>query len=251
MFKEIKNTGIEISTSGVLRNKQSKREYKTKISKGYEICSHHLHSSYGLPSYLIHRLVFFTHNDLEYDSEMQIDHINRNKLDNSIENLRMLDASSNCLNKETYSTKIMYNKEKDILIITDNIMKFAREYDLDNSRLYDVINGKTKQHKGWTGKQIDFSYDKLDFVEPAPTDFLRYKEELISNYTKSKLNIIDKDAIIEACFDSNVYYFKYSERKTFCEERNLDYRRISDCVRGRMNTHKGYSFKICDNTINT
>ena len=117
--------------------------------------------------------------------------------------------------------------------------------------LYDVINGKAKQHKGWTGKQIDFSYDKLDFVEPAPTDFLRYKEELISNYTKSKLNIIDKDAIIEACFDSNVYYFKYSERKTFCEERNLDYRRISDCVRGRMNTHKGYSFKICDNTINT
>ena len=50
-------------------------------------------------SYLAHRIVYLMHHD-EYVGEL--DHINRNKTDNSIENLRCVPRSENARNKGAY-----------------------------------------------------------------------------------------------------------------------------------------------------
>jgi hypothetical protein len=39
--------------------------------------------------------------------------------------------------------------------ITSNLREFAEQYGLANTHLYDVINGKAKQHKGWTGRIVE------------------------------------------------------------------------------------------------
>lgn len=39
--------------------------------------------------------------------------------------------------------------------ITNNIKKFCREHNLDSSNVYNIVNGKYKQYKGYTGKILE------------------------------------------------------------------------------------------------
>ena len=59
----------------------------------------------------LHRIIYLFHNvdwniyDISSDNE--IDHINGNKLDNKIENLRVANRSQNCQNKTHYNGKLV------------------------------------------------------------------------------------------------------------------------------------------------
>jgi hypothetical protein len=39
--------------------------------------------------------------------------------------------------------------------MTSNLREFADQYGLANTHLYDVINGKAKQYRGWTGRIVE------------------------------------------------------------------------------------------------
>jgi hypothetical protein len=39
--------------------------------------------------------------------------------------------------------------------ITDNLFSFSEQYELTNAALHLVVNGKQRQHKGWTGKIVE------------------------------------------------------------------------------------------------
>lgn len=41
------------------------------------------------------------------------------------------------------------------IYITDNLTDFARQHDLSQGNLVNVIHGKRKSHKGWTGKIVE------------------------------------------------------------------------------------------------
>jgi hypothetical protein len=39
--------------------------------------------------------------------------------------------------------------------ITDNLFSFSEQYELTNAALHLVVNGKQRQHKGWTGRIVE------------------------------------------------------------------------------------------------
>lgn len=57
--------------------------------------------------YMVHHVVWWLHDGVIPDG-MMIDHINRNKLDNHIENLRLVDASENSANSSRYGNRNCY-----------------------------------------------------------------------------------------------------------------------------------------------
>lgn len=61
--------------------------------------------------------------------------------------------------KKIYKITTPDNEE----IICTNIRKFARDNDINNSRLYEVLNGKTKEYKGYKVEKIgDINKEVLD-----------------------------------------------------------------------------------------
>ena len=60
--------------------------------------------------FYVHRVIYALHHNRW--PQKQIDHINRNKLDNRIENLREVTRSENCLNKAPTSGSIWFHKKR-------------------------------------------------------------------------------------------------------------------------------------------
>ena len=72
---------------------------KTRLNKGYVVvylCNEIKDRPYGL-----HRIVYSAHNPTEDISLLHIDHINCDKTNNNIDNLRTATASQNCANTKT------------------------------------------------------------------------------------------------------------------------------------------------------
>ncbi len=89
-----RNDKYEISTDGRIRNRATDRELKTSIRGGYLSIK-----LYGDGHHLIHRLVAEAF--LLRDNDKQIvDHIDRNKLNNDVSNLRWINRSDNFINSD-------------------------------------------------------------------------------------------------------------------------------------------------------
>ena len=73
-------------------------------SKGYRVISFHKKSK------LVHHVVWYLHKGSWPDTSMDIDHINRNKQDNRIENLRQVSRRINALNNKAENVSLKGNK---------------------------------------------------------------------------------------------------------------------------------------------
>jgi len=97
-WKEIEDwNSYEVSNQGNVRRTKSKRPLKPNYHKcGYKVVT--LCVAYVKQYFLIHRLVAqaFVPNPQNHP---QVDHINRNKLDNSVSNLRWVTNYENCQNR--------------------------------------------------------------------------------------------------------------------------------------------------------
>lgn len=104
-----------ISNFGNIKNKKNKLLKNSDNGSGY--IKTIIYNNNIPKTFYIHRLVakYFLEN---YDENLEIDHIDRNSLNNSISNLRMATRSQNCINKKkrinTYSTYVgvTYDKNK-------------------------------------------------------------------------------------------------------------------------------------------
>ena len=98
-WKLIKNFNkYEISSNGNIRNIKTQYILRPRISP-YGYCRITLNSENSKQHYfLVHRLV--AENFIGEINNKQVDHIDRNRSNNRVENLRIVDARQNCLNKK-------------------------------------------------------------------------------------------------------------------------------------------------------
>lgn len=135
----------KIDRNGNVVNKKTLRILKPRTDcHGYK--SLKLYNSEGPKNKKIHRLLGMCYIENPNDKPM-IDHINRIRTDNRLENLRWVNASENCLNRGPYKNSKLklkyitigeYNKYK-YYRLTMRPYNFIKSYNVNNYDLNDII----------------------------------------------------------------------------------------------------------------
>lgn len=251
IYKVLKGYNIEVSNIGNVR----------RISDGfmYSLTKHHSgylnvslsNISNNCP---VHKLVYLVWNDLDItaleQSDLVIDHIDRNKENNNITNLRLVSQSTNALNKEKHSFKILFNTNSNECFITDNLMLFSAKYNIDYSVLYKIAdeNQKSyKSHNGWIVIKIDYVTDDINFIHKANkedySDIIESTLKALKTRAKQKAHTNVKATNIKT---NEVYHFEYKDREDFASKFGLDCKKFIEVMNGRAKSHKGFKFEGID-----
>lgn len=122
-----------------------------------------------------------------------------------MESLRKIGRSSLLQKKDSIA---MVQAPDGTIHTVDNISRFAKSYDLSQSKLSMLINGKVRQHKGWT----------------IPGSIIKQYPHVISP-------------------SGVVYEIKVGEGKNFATLHNLEYTCLMGLLSGKQLSHKGWTIQ--------
>ena len=121
-------------------------------SKSYMLNLYFKDKSIGYINIALHRLMCAVWKDLDYmNKNLHVHHKNKNREDNSIDNLEVLTPQEH-INKHRKRIEIYKNKELLKICSLKETMEYCNIK--HSSSIYNVINGKYKQCKGYTFKEI-------------------------------------------------------------------------------------------------
>ena len=157
IWKEYKN--YLVSSLGRVRHKEKNNLLRPSLTCGYYKVR--LSNNGLVEDYMVHKLVYLVFKGTYDDKKYIIDHINGNKLDNSITNLRLLTISENA-EAALYETKTntsaksvgQYSLDGELINIFPSVRIAAKELNLDSSTISKVCRGKNKTHGGYTFKYL-------------------------------------------------------------------------------------------------
>jgi len=133
IWKIIENyQNYEISTTGIVRNINTKKELKPYIVDGY--LRVRLYNDIGCKCYYIHRLVADAFL-LNLQNKQQIDHIDKNRNNNNVNNLRWVSAKENvCRTKGKVGAYIgIYKKNTRVRVIyKQNNITLTKTWSIEN-----------------------------------------------------------------------------------------------------------------------
>jgi hypothetical protein len=130
-LKQIRDYNYKISESGEIINLSNGKVKGQWINSSGYYCVELTIDKCKKKKFLTHRLVAETYLELPIiEKKVQIDHINRNRIDNHFSNLRWVTSSENCKNKNRVKVKM-----DDINSI---IEMFKNGETIDN--IYKIIN---------------------------------------------------------------------------------------------------------------
>lgn len=142
IWKKIKGYDYEVSTNGNVRNKFGKLLKPHYIKGYYNVC---LYSNKVRKEFMVHRLVADTF--IGINSELEVNHINENKLDNRIENLEWCDREYN-MNYGTRSKKVsQYNLDGCFIRQYPGAGYAAREVGCSATTIKDACRGRFGHNK--------------------------------------------------------------------------------------------------------
>lgn len=98
-------------------NRTGKFRDTTKQTAGYAACKASVNGKVYRD--LVHRVIWFMHHGIIPDG-MEIDHIDRDKLNNSIENLRLVTREGNCHNINSVGVYFNLKRNKWVGYITES-----------------------------------------------------------------------------------------------------------------------------------
>ena len=134
----------EASRDGIVQNKKNRKTIGAIINTGYMKITIYIDRRRKM--YLSHRFIWECFNGL-IPAGFVVDHINRNKLDNRVENLRVVTPRENCLNSAP-SIKIQYRRPViGIMDIEEKVFpstySAGKYYDIRRSSIKRVADGVT------------------------------------------------------------------------------------------------------------
>tara|TARA_S200002703_G_C3667616_1_gene204972 strand:+ start:167 stop:655 length:489 start_codon:yes stop_codon:yes gene_type:complete len=139
---------FDLNTNKVWSHKH-KKYIKEYIHKGYYCLS--LSNNYKRKMFLFHRLIYQYHNLDKDITNLCIDHIDRNKLNNNIENLRISTYSENSCNKKVRNDNKFGIKN---ITLTKN-----------NTYKVDITKNKNKYCKTFKTLEEAIEYKKIKLNE--------------------------------------------------------------------------------------
>ena len=113
IWKDIKgyDGDYQVSNLGKVKSLKKDREKILKHSNNNGYCLVCLYKNKKTTACSVHQLVYYTFNDVEKTKDFVIDHINRDKSDNRLENLRLVTQRKNTQNREKKFKGYVYNKK--------------------------------------------------------------------------------------------------------------------------------------------
>lgn len=185
IWKTIKNhENYKISEDGEIYSSISGLLTPTMIS-GYK--SYRLMKDSKPKRYLAHRLVYETFKNKDINKNKIIDHIDRNKLNNNINNLREVDRSTNGKNVESKKNIIneiilQYNMKNNLIKEWISRKSLCDEFKINNcSAITRCCNGKQKSAYGFIWKYKNRIIDQGDFTEIRVPDLNLSKYRINTN----------------------------------------------------------------------
>ena len=165
----IKNVGMEkfkdlysITSFGRCFSKRSGLELKSHINGGYQYIQLTEKNKTGGSSFTIHKLVYVSFHD-DYDLKKVIDHIDGNRLNNNVENLRLVTQSENMRNAVKNNSNMCKYKKINIYDTDEKLIKECADMnecvDYIGIKNYSKIH-KCLQNKIKTFKNYIFKYAK-------------------------------------------------------------------------------------------
>lgn len=159
-WKKILNYHYSISSYGRVRNDESLLLLQGSLASGY--LKVRLSKEGKAKDYMIHKLVYCCFNNLSAIPEgYVIDHIDANKLNNNLENLRLITLSENVISAYyTQKTNASCKQVEQLTLDGKFIQTFAscaeaaRYLNLDSSTISKVCRGKNKSHGGFLFRYI-------------------------------------------------------------------------------------------------
>lgn len=148
-----------VSSCGRVRRKKKNNLLRPSVASGYYKVR--LSNEGITQDYLIHKLVFQLFGNETLDDTKVIDHIDGNKLNNNINNLRQITIKDN-VKAAFYETKTnsnikpvaQYDKENNLLNTFVSIKDAALKLNLDASTISKVCRGINKSHGGFIFKYL-------------------------------------------------------------------------------------------------
>lgn len=160
-WKKVPGYNYSVSNLGRVRNDKTLLLLKPSLTCGYNKVR--LSNNGTAKDIMVHKLVYCIFNEIkDIPKGYVIDHINANKVDNSLKNLRLITLSEN-VKSALYTTKTNSSCRKvEQLTLTDTHIAFfdscaeaARELGLDSSTISKVCRGINKSHGGFHFKYVE------------------------------------------------------------------------------------------------
>lgn len=164
-------SNYEVSNKGNVRNAKTKRLRTPQVKRGYLQLGLSRKNSKD-KWILVHRLVactFIENDDIE--NKTQVNHIDENPLNNSVENLEWSTPKENCnwgtrnerISKSKKSSPVSSKRKRKVMaksltgnkVIVFQSMSQAARLGFDQGSISKCCNNKIKQHKGYTWHLID------------------------------------------------------------------------------------------------
>lgn len=160
-WRKVLDFHYSISSLGRVRNDNTMLLLSPSLTCGYYKVR--LSNKGKVYDFMVHKLVYQIFNeDFQIPKNYVIDHINGNKLDNRLENLRKISLSENVLDAlYTQYTNNSCKKVEQLDMLNNHIAYFnscsqaARELNLDSSTISKVCRGKNKSHGGFKFKYVE------------------------------------------------------------------------------------------------
>jgi hypothetical protein len=150
-------------------------------------------SNFKRKGYLLHRLVYCTYNNLPLNSNIIIDHIDQNKTNNNLSNLRILSKSENSKNRIkksqiTHNPIMQYDKDNKFIEAHHSLSKISKKLHYDPKTIKKILNLNILCKNGFFWKQNIVTDENYICVKVDGEYYPNYKVnkngDIINKYNK-------------------------------------------------------------------